>query len=41
MGSKIDASIGFLESGGQTVIIANPGELGAALQGERGTTIVC
>ncbi len=39
MGSKIRASIEFLEYGGESVIITQPGDLLAAVRGEAGTTI--
>lgn len=39
MGSKIQAAIEFLESGGRSVIITRPGDLLEAVCGERGTTI--
>ena len=40
MGSKIRAAIEFLEGGGRTVVVAQPGDLDGASKGERGTTIV-
>jgi carbamate kinase len=40
MGSKIEASIRFLEGGGERVIIAHLNELMPALRGEAGTLIV-
>ncbi len=39
MGSKIQATIEFLESGGESVIIAQPGDLLEAVRGHRGTTV--
>jgi len=40
MGPKIEASIDFLRSGGDRVIIAAPDRIGEALAGRAGTTIV-
>jgi carbamate kinase len=39
MGSKVQAAIEFLESGGRSVIIAQPGDLLDAVAGVKGTTI--
>lgn len=39
MGSKIQAAIEFLESGGDSVIITDPGNLLEAVAGRKGTTI--
>ncbi|MBP2681595.1 MAG: carbamate kinase [Candidatus Krumholzibacteriota bacterium] len=39
MGSKIQAAIEFLESGGESVVITRPGDLLEAVQGRRGTTV--
>jgi carbamate kinase len=39
MGSKIQAAIEFLEAGGVSVIITQPGDLLEAVGGRRGTTI--
>jgi carbamate kinase len=39
MGSKIRAAIEFLETGGRSVIITQPGDLLEAVEGRRGTTI--
>lgn len=39
MGPKVEASIYFLEHGGESVIITNPESLDAALRGEAGTRI--
>ncbi|UCF37183.1 MAG: carbamate kinase [Acidobacteriota bacterium] len=39
MGPKIEASIRFIESGGDRVIIAAPDRIAAAIRGEAGTTI--
>ena len=40
MGPKIEAALGFLEHGGQEVIITDPGSLLAAVAGTAGTRIV-
>ena len=37
---KIKAALGFLQHGGQRVVISSPGSLVSALKGESGTTIV-
>jgi len=39
MGSKVQAAIEFLESGGRSVLIAQPGDLLDAVEGRKGTTI--
>jgi carbamate kinase len=39
MGSKIQAAIEFLASGGRSVIITRPGDLLDAIEGRKGTTI--
>jgi len=39
MGSKIQAAIEFLESGGRSVVITQPGDLLDAVAGRKGTTI--
>ncbi len=39
MGSKIQAAIEFLESGGRSVIVTQPGDLLDAVAGREGTTI--
>lgn len=39
MGSKVQAAIEFLESGGRSVVIAQPGDLLDAVAGLKGTTI--
>lgn len=39
MGSKIQAAVEFLESGGGRVIITQPGDLRDAMEGRKGTTI--
>ena len=39
MGSKIQAAVEFLESGGESVIITSPGDLLEAVRGRQGTTI--
>ncbi|NIM19010.1 MAG: carbamate kinase [Candidatus Latescibacteria bacterium] len=39
MGSKIEAAVEFLRSGGKTVLICRSGDLSAALEGEKGTRI--
>jgi carbamate kinase len=40
MAPKIEAVIGFLERGGETAVITDPGNVERALAGETGTTIV-
>lgn len=40
MGPKIEAALGFVESGGEEVLITSPDRLAEALQGETGTRIV-
>ena len=40
MGPKIQAAIGFLEAGGQEVVITDPEHLGAALEGRAGTRMI-
>jgi carbamate kinase len=37
MGSKIEAAVEFLQSGGRSVLICHSGELTAALEGRKGT----
>jgi carbamate kinase len=39
MGSKIQAAVEFLESGGDSVVITRPGDLLEAVRGVKGTTI--
>ena len=40
MGPKIEASLEFLERGGESVLITSPERLGEALAGRAGTWIV-
>ncbi len=40
MGPKIEAAIGFLEHGGQEVIITTPPALARAISGDTGTRVV-
>lgn len=40
MGPKVEAAIGFLERGGQEVLITTPSALGRAIAGETGTRVL-